>query len=790
MADIPYDEILSKFAGNQIDSKEFLNLLFSTDETGIDYLQSLKKEFKDKYVTPVFKKASSYYSKIGEQIDKGSKKENLDALNDPLDIVKLNQEYKEKTKQLFEKKLKEIDVSVNIENPQQTRSVIEKIKDLTSVNVPETQPQNIQEQQTFGVKPTVITLSEKTIEDLTKVLNLNFKGIKEGIGLKTETKEEEAGGGLLSTLAGLLAFGGVAALLVSVFWDKIKPWLEEKIGVKLGFLDKFEGLVEGIGKFFTLGGLKITAGPLFNLVGKAFTTFGDLLEGGLKAIFKLGFGDEIVEAGTKAAPAVWKTLLPKIAGGLFKGAGKVALRGIPIIGSLISFYFAYDRFQKGEVIQGLIEIAGGLAGLIPGVGIPLSIGIAALNAFIDYKVADLPQDQQNAAAGGIIGDIGAKIYDMIKDIPFVGGLVKFGLGIYELVSGNFSKGLDYLVEQPYLGPFPALIKSLMGATVEQADGTKTFSFEAFQKELKTNMFKWIISMVPNAWGMRGGIAKIMGLEYNDTTGDISVSDDPSDLSSINEKEKERASQIREKYKGIDPIQIAGNTQSLKDTEELYNLTLKNIDENKAKVEEAKKTLPVINTILKTSAFGISGLVSGALEYFTNIQQKEDEVQTAMQETTEVGKKLLEAKKLRRDYLNESGEIDGRKVAETLKFSTEPKDDFEYNANYSNSVLFDNKTQTANILNPNDNILAYKTDGVFDKSLKQMTALIDSINKGIYKMSSVLETNESMKGPSINIAASQDSGGNYKDVILSGSRDSIYELRNNWWRSTTSIRDFA
>lgn len=790
MADIPYDEILSKFAGNQIDSKEFLNLLLSTDESGIDYLQSLKKEFKEKYVTPVFKKASSYYSKIGEQIDKGSKKENIDALSDPLDIVKLNQEYKEKTKQIFEKKLKEIDVSVNIENPQQTKGVIEKLKDLTSVNLPETQPQNIQEQQTFGVKPTLITLSEKTIEDLTNILNLNFKGIKEGLGIKAEKKEEESGGGLLSTLAGLLAFGGVAALLVSVFWDKIKPWLEDKLGTKLGFLDKFEGIVEGIGKFFTLGGLKIAGGPLFNLVGKAFTTVGDLLEGGLKAIFKLGFGEEVVEAGLKAAPATWKTLLPKIAGGLFKGAGKAALRGIPIIGSLISFYFAYDRFQKGEVIQGLIEVAGGLAGLIPGVGIPLSIGIAALNAFIDYKVGDLPQDQQNAAAGGIIGDIGAKIYDMIKDIPFVGGLVKFGLGIYELVSGNFSKGLDYLAEQPYLGPFPALIKSLMGATVEQADGTKTFSFEAFQKELKMNMFKWIISMIPNAWGLRGGIAKVMGLEYNDTTGDINVSDDPSDLSSITEREKERTSQIREKYRGINPTQIAGNEQALRDTEELYNLTLKNIDENKAKVEEAKKTLPVLNTILKTSVFGVTGLVSGALEYFTNIQQKDDELQTAMQESTEVANKLSEARKLRKDYLNENGEIDGRKVAETLKFSTEPKDDFEYNTNFSNAVLFDNKSQTANVLNPDDNILAYKTDGIFDKSLKQMTALMDSINRGIYKMSSVLETNESMKGPSINIASTQDGGGSYKDVILSGSRDSIYEMRNNWWRSTTSIRDFA
>ena len=162
----------------------------------------------------------------------------------------------------------------------------------------------------------------------------------------------------------------------------------------------------------------------------------------------------------------------------------------------------------------------------------------------------------------------------------------------------------------------------------------------------------------------------------------------------------------------------------------------------------------------------------------------------MQESTEVANKLSEARKIRKSYLDENGEIDGKKVAETLKFSTDSKDDFEYNSNFSNAVLFDNKTRTANILNPDDNILAYKTDGIFDKSLKQMTSLMDSINRGIYKMSSVLESNESMKGPSINIASSQNGGGSYKDLILSGSRDSIYEMRNNWWKSTTSIRDFA
>ena len=791
MADIPYDEILSKFAGNQIDSKDFLNLLLSTDEAGVDYLQSLKKEFKEKYVTPVFKKASSYYSKIEEQIDKGSKKENIDALSDPLDIVKLNKEYKEKTKQIFEKKLKEIDVSVNIETSQQTKSVIEKLKDLTSVNIPDAQQQNIQEQQTFGVKPNIITLSEKTIEDLTNIFNLNFKGIKDGLGIKTEKVEEAGGGGLLSTLAGLLAFGGVAALLVSVFWDKIKPWLEDKLGTKLGFLDKFEGLIEGIGKFFTLGGLKITAGPLFNLVGKAFTTFGDLLEGGLKAIFKLGFGDEIIEAGAKAAPSVWKNLLPKVVGGLFKGVGLVALKGIPIIGSLISFYFAYDRFQKGEVIQGLIDVAGGLTGLIPYVGIPLSIGIAALNAFIDYKVGDLPQEQRNAAAGGIVSDIGAKIYDMIKDIPFIGGLLKFGYGIYELASGNYIKGLDLLAEQPYLGPFPALIKSIMNSVVENPDGSKSFSFNKFEEETRMNMFKWILSMTPNMFGMRGMIAKAMGVVYDDKTGNVKLSDDPLDLSSLNQREDERKFLVKEKYKNIDPTQIAGDEQALKETEELRQLTLRNIDQTKAAVEEAKKTLPILNTLKKQFITGgFSGLVSGALEYFTNIQQKDEEFQTAMQESTEVANKLSEARKIRKSYLDENGEIDGKKVAETLKFSTDSKDDFEYNSNFSNAVLFDNKTRTANILNPDDNILAYKTDGIFDKSLKQMTSLMDSINRGIYKMSSVLESNESMKGPSINIASSQNGGGSYKDLILSGSRDSIYEMRNNWWKSTTSIRDFA
>lgn len=780
MADISYEDILTKFAGNEIDSKEFLNLLLTSDENGIEYLQNLKKEFKEKYVLPVFKGAKDLYSKMDTEISKASKKENLEALNDPLDIIKLNKEYKEKSKKIFEKKLKELDSSIDIEENQTQKTLGSRIGDFITKILPENTQNVVQEQATFTPKEQTVNLSEKTIGDIGELLKLNLKEIEEN-SAKKETVEE-AGGGLLSTLGKLLALGGVAGILISAFWgDYIKPWLEEKFDVNLNFLDKFEGLVDGIAKFFTLGGLKITAGPLFTLVGKAFASFGDLLEGGLKSIFQLGFGDEVIQAGTKAAPAAWKTLLPKIAGGLFKAPGLLFLKGIPVLGSLISFYFAYDRFQQGDNVQGMVELIAGFASLIPGVGIPLSIGLSALNAFIDYKVGDLPQDQQQAAAGGIVGNIASKIYDMVKDIPFVGGLFKFGLGIYELASGNFEKGLDYLVEQPYLGPFPAIIKSLLNARVEQSDGTKTFSFEAFQKELKMNMFKWMISIVPNVWGLRKGIAKIMGLEYNDITGDTQISEDPYNLQSLNEQQTTQNREI--KNRTVAKFGEDVSTSIMNDE----------IDRLEKEIEIAKKEYE------KTTSFmaAVKGVINPLYDAIgTEYDAKEnlENLEKELAITKGVFMDNMSKKKNMIQYADENENLGAYKKAfqskQNLQYSPEVKDDFEFNSDFSRAVLFDNRTKTANIMSPDDNLLAYKTDGIFDRSLKEMTVLMDSINKGISKMSATLETSQTMTtSPSINIAA-QANQQNYKDVIMSGSRDSIYDLRNNWWRTTASIREIA
>ena len=98
----------------------------------------------------------------------------------------------------------------------------------------------------------------------------------------------------------------------------------------------------------------------------------------------------------------------------------------------------------------------------------------------------------------------------------------------------------------------------------------------------------------------------------------------------------------------------------------------------------------------------------------------------------------------------------------------------------NSILYDKNTNTENILHPDDNVLTYKTDGVFDLALKELTLLAQSINKGIYKIPESLEKNKSNAS---NVSVVNGSGGssnnNMLDVILSGTRpDSIYNFRRS------------
>ena len=751
MADASFEDVLSKLNFTPVDSKDFLTLLFQTDEKGFDYLSGLKKQFKEKYVIPTFKKAQNVYEKIGKNLTEAEKQENLKLVGDPFDITSLNKEYKEKIKKTFEDKLKDLKTSVNSSKSEVQNAL--KSSPLGSV-IPD-QAKAPKEQATFTEKIPKITLSDESIEDLKELLNLNLKNLN--LSNKVEVTKEEQKSGLLDTLGKLLLAGGVAGVLIAAFWDKIKPWLEDKFNIDLDFLDKFEGTLEGISKFFTLGGLKVTAGPLFNLVGKAFTTVGELIEGGLKAIFQLGFGDDVVKQGAQAAPAVWKTLLPKIAGGLFKGAGLVALKAIPLIGSLISFYFAYDRFNKGDIVGGLIDVAGGITNLIPGAGIPLSLGLAALNAFIDYKTGDLPDDQKQSAKLDIIGGLSNKVYDMLKDIPLIGGLLKFGLGIYEIASGNYAKGLDYLVEQPFLGPLPALLKSINDSVEENPDGTKTFSFDKFRKEIRKNIFKLATSLVPDWFGLHGKIAKWMGLDYNSTTEEITEA--PINVDSINQQEQSRKQKIKERSAEIKPENYTPEKE--KELLEEYSRIRSIKDDIKKQYEESqKRAMEGLNPFhdeeeeksLKTASENLEDEQSILGNLINNIRQGIGDIKTENVE----------------------------KQSEPSILLPPPKD--------SSFLLFDKLKN----MESSPDLLNLRSDANLDQGIKQLTGIVESVNKGIFKMTGDL-TNTLTKqlglagGGSVALVGGQG-GSNKNDIILSGSRDSIYELRSSWWRRTANLRN--
>jgi hypothetical protein len=757
---VSIDDVLSKFISNEVDSTEVLKLLLTSDETGIDYLQNLKKEFKEKYVTPTFNKAKDYYSKVEKKIeDTKGKKKIIDQYSDPLGIIELRESYKKKTEEILKKNLDSLNLNLN-DKPQ--------ISDLSNSNISSVIPNKpvdqFAEQQTLTQKTPEVSLTDETIKQLGGVLSgINEQNIKRFGRTTVKGEESSSGDGLLSTLASLLLAGGIGAMLLSSFWDKhIKPWLEEKVGIKLDVFDRFEGIVEGIGKFFTMGGLKIAGGWLFNLVGKAFTTFGDLLEGGLTAIFKLGFGDDVVKAGAAAAPAAWKTLIPKIAGGLFRGMGAVAFKTIPIIGSLISFYYAWDRFDKGDTIAGIIELVGGISNLLvftplAPLALPLSIGASALNAFLDYKAgaATTMNEKQNIKMD-YLKDLGFKIYDFIKETPLIGGVisslegfVQWSIGIIGGNTGEVKQGLSKMTKFPLFGALPSIMLSLLEASTNNKNEFVGLDVNKFINNLKKDMLKTILGWFPSWFGVRQAIADFMGVELDGS-----------------DKEE-------------DPFAITQTQLNLKNLSNKSKTVFKNeteytpVQKNNEEIQKLKKERDIIQKQLEDST-----------KQYTNKNRisedgTENMPQIPVHEQMELNKKLQDRLK----YLDEQMRVIEEYDKQNSTQNNKQQNDFSFKSlmtsTEGNSILFDKNTNTANVLHPDDNVLAYNTGGVFDTALKELTLLVQSINKGIYKIPESLENNKSNPSNVSVVNNSGGSNGNMLDVILSGTRpDSIYNFRRS------------
>lgn len=205
--------------------------------------------------------------------------------------------------------------------------------------------------------------------------------------------------------------------------------IENSIG-KIGDNKEGEGLLNKLlpkGSLIALTGATLVLGGLAALTA-AFNTDGES-KGTLELIGKGGL----------------KGGLAMLAKTVFKKVGVGLLKKIPIIGSLISYGFAIQRFMNGDVVGGIIELVSGTVGLIPGpVGIALSTGVDVVQAILDAKAGGSSAEASAKKADILKGwaeTLKDKVISKIEKVPILGDFVKIGKS---LVEGNNEKALEQL----------------------------------------------------------------------------------------------------------------------------------------------------------------------------------------------------------------------------------------------------------------------------------------------------------------------------------------------------------
>jgi len=236
---------------------------------------------------------------------------------------------------------------------------------------------------------------------------------------------------------------------------------------------KDSGLISGLlgkSKFMAaitplLGGAAVILGGLAALVGGLAT--GGVEKGALKIIGKGGLAVGLKMIGKK----IGKTLIAK------------GLKRIPVVGGLISFAFAIDRFRRGDIIGGIVDVVSGLVGfldlVVPGLGTVLSLGVDMFSAFLDAKTGGASAESSKKKAG-IFKSIGKWIWDKLKKtiryVPVIGTIIRLGESLGEMKKGNIVQGLlsfaaAFAVGMPGIGTAVAFAVDMFNSKQEKEEAT-------------------------------------------------------------------------------------------------------------------------------------------------------------------------------------------------------------------------------------------------------------------------------------------------------------------------------
>lgn len=232
-----------------------------------------------------------------------------------------------------------------------------------------------------------------------------------------------------------------------------------------------------------VGGVALVAAAVPTIIASLFQKIGPL-------------GDALKILGKTGLLTGLKLLTKTVA----KAFALPILKRLPIIGSLINFYFAYKEFKANRIAAGVLELIGGILNFVPGVGTILSIGVDILKAFLDSKgMFDEGGSLSNKnAVGTILGwgkAIGKWIWDNALWIPIIGGVKRLGMAYDAFSAGSYGEGIKQVVLGiasfiPLAGPLITGAEMLLGFLTGKKDEPKDVKASGSWVD---GIKKWIIS---------------------------------------------------------------------------------------------------------------------------------------------------------------------------------------------------------------------------------------------------------------------------------------------------------
>lgn len=206
----------------------------------------------------------------------------------------------------------------------------------------------------------------------------------------------------------------------------------------------------------------------------------------------------------------------------FNAIGKILKFGVfkrlPVLGSAINFYEAYQAFESGGaagVAKGLINLGSGIANLFPGYGTLISIGLDILSSLIFSEEEVVDPTTGKTAKRIRMTDFYNTILPYVKRIPFVGNLINLGEGIYDISNGDTMQGIKKLaMSLPFVGVLVESFEITMGTYANIYNKGLT-PIRNFYINLQKSILKNILMTLPDSFGIRGAVAKFFGISLNE-----------------------------------------------------------------------------------------------------------------------------------------------------------------------------------------------------------------------------------------------------------------------------------